>query len=174
VSSSKVSARGGSLLYRFGTTIYRAWFGFRDRTGAFRRSSLAEGVAASRFQSHLIYLRTICQEFCNIYRRIAFLHTYRLHRYGIPLLSPGEQSWSPRHQRYMYRQARKKNIRTLLSIHPGATLVDIFLLSRIECHQYQSAEDYRTVEENLRRGDNTDSCRTQTEPDTNNSLTTNP
>ena len=46
--SSKVSARGGSLLDRFGTMIYRAWFGCHDRSGVFQRSDLAEGASLHR------------------------------------------------------------------------------------------------------------------------------
>jgi hypothetical protein len=128
LSSSKVSTRGGSLLDRFGTMIYRAWFGYRDRTGVFRRSDLAEGVAASRFQSHRIYLRTIWREVCNVRHRIALLHKNKLHRYGICLETALERHRRTHHQQYNYRQARMRSIRTLLTIHPGATLVDLHLL----------------------------------------------
>jgi hypothetical protein len=161
--------KGGSLLDRFGTKIYRWWFGFRDHTGAFRQSDFAEGVAASLFQSHRIYLRTIWQEFCNVYRRIALLHTYKLHRCGIPLLTASEQASTPRHQKYIYRRARTKNIRTLLAIHPGATLIDLFLLTRLHC---PFGEDCRMAKETIPSrldDESAHSCRMQKGQDTKNS-----
>lgn len=125
MSSAAISARGGSLLDKVGTMIYRVWFGFRDRTGVFRKSDFAEGIAASRFQSHRIYLRTICQEFCNIHRRIALLHKYRLHRDGIRLVTVSERFQYLSHQRRRLRQVRIQNIQTLLSMYPEATLIDL-------------------------------------------------
>src|ERR1035437_1213747 len=119
MSAKAVWAKGGSWFDRCGTRIYRLWFGYRDRTGAFRKSSFAEGVAASRFQSSRLYLHTILREVCNVGRRIALLHRYKLHRRGIPLLTAWERSHIPRHQRYKYRQTRMKNIQSLLAIHPG-------------------------------------------------------
>ena len=170
--SSKVSARGGSLLDRFGTMIYRAWFGCHDRSGVFQRSDLAEGVAASRFQSHRIYLRTIYQEFCNIYRRIALLRTYKLHRCGIPLLTPSERLSHPRHQLHRLRQVRIRNIRTLLTIHPGATLIDLYLLTRptLVCiiPHGSSGEDCQMGAEILHRDERIDSCKTQMDSGTKN------
>ena len=170
MSTSKGSSpRGGSLLDRFGMRMYRAWFGFRDRTGAFRKSAYAEGVAASRFQSHRIYLHTIWREFCNIGRRIALLHTYRLHRCGIPLLTPSELRSSQYHQKCKLRRDRTKNMRTLLAIHPGATLIDLFLLTHLphpsegDCRK---ATEMRFVHQD--EPQHIDSCNMQMGPDTKN------
>jgi len=58
-TANAASSKVGSLLDRAGTKMYLWWFGFRDRTEEFRKSTYAEGVAASRFQSHRIYLHTI-------------------------------------------------------------------------------------------------------------------
>lgn len=160
--SEGLTPKGGSLRDAVGTRIYLWWFGFRDRTGAFRRSNYAEGVAASRFQSHLIYLRTIWREVCNVRHRIALLRKNKLHRYGIPLQTPAQGSYRPHYQRRMYRQIRRRSIQTLLSILPEATLVDLYLVTRV-C---LSEEDYRREAENRPHGDNVDYGKTQMEPDT--------
>jgi len=166
--STSNAAKAGSLLDRAGTKIYLWWFGFRDRMGEFRKSNYAEGVAASRFQSHRIYLRTIWQEVCNVRRRIVLLHKNKLHRYGIRLQTASERLHHPHHQLRMYRQNRMQNIRTLLTIHPGATLVDLYLLTQLApaVHPGLSEEDCQRATGNRLRDDNIDFCKTRTEIDT--------
>ena len=161
--------KGGSSLDRAGTKIYQWWFGFRDRTGAFRRSDFAEGVAASRFQSHRIYLHTIWQEVCNFRRRIGLLHRNKLHRYGIGLQTASVRSHPPYQQRYTYRQIRMRSIQTLLSIHPGATLVDFYLVTRV-C---LSEEDCRMAAENCQSQSNIHCGKKRMEPDTSSCPSTN-
>jgi hypothetical protein len=161
-----VIPKGGSLLDRVGTKIYLWWFGFRDRTGAFRKSNYAEGVAASRFQSHRIYLRTIWLEVRNVRHRIALLHRNKLHRYGICLQTASERLRRPDHQRCTYRQVRIENIRTLLTIHPGATLVDLYLLADM-VRPCLSEEDCRMATENRHGEEHIHSYKTRMEPGTN-------
>jgi hypothetical protein len=166
--------KGGSLLDAVGTTIYLWWFGFRDHTGEFRKSDFAEGVAASRFQSHRIYLHTIWREVCNVHRRIALLHKYKLHRCGICLQTASERSLRPHPQRYKYRLARIESIQTLLTIDPAATLVDLYLLLHTSpssrTPQCLSEADYRTATESRHHGQHIDCGTTRMEPDTNNRL----
>ena len=157
-----ISAKVGLAVARCGARIYRAWFEYCDRTGTLRKSGCSEALATTRFQADLLYLRTILQEFCNVPRRIAFLHRYRLHRCGIPLLTVSERLCSARPQRYIYRQDRIRNIRALLSIHPGATLVDLFLVSHLGDHPRQSAGAFQREEvsrPSTPDAENTDSCR---------------
>jgi len=155
--------KGGSLLDRVGTKIYLWWFGFHDRTGAFRKSDLAEGVAASRFQSHRLYLHTILQEFCNIYRRIALLHRYKPHRYGIGLGIPCPQCQGKSRRRCMYPRVRMQGMRNLRAIHPAATLVDLILLNQcIAPHPsgegHQRAMQISSVLENAQQHYGTSHC----------------
>jgi len=172
--STENAAKGGSLLDRVGTRIYLWWFGFRDRTGEFRKSSFAEGVAASRFQSHLIYLRTILQEVCNVYHRIRLLHKNKLHRYGICLQTASERSHRPHPHGYTYRQIRIESIRTLLTIHPGATLVDFYLLTHPSlvalAHPCLSEEDRRMAAESRQSDEHVDCGTMRMEPRTNSCL----
>jgi hypothetical protein len=166
VSTFAGITKGGSLLDKVGTRIYLWWFGFRDRTGAFRKSNYAEGVAASHFQSHRIYLHTIWLEVRNVRHRIALLHKNKLHRYGICLQRASERLHRPHHHGCTYRQVRIENIRTLLTIHPGATLVDLYLLADM-VRPCLSEEDCRMAMGNRPGGEHIDSCKTRMEPDTN-------
>jgi hypothetical protein len=161
--SNATIPKAGSLLDRVGTRIYQWWLGFRDRTGAFRKSDSAEGVAATRFQSRRIYLHTIWQEVCNAPRRIAILHANRLHRCGIGLQTISGRSHPPHRQRCRYRQIRRRGIQLLLSIHPEATLVDLCLVNRLA----MSGEDCRMEAENPRGEDNLDCGKMRMEPHTN-------
>ncbi len=163
--------RGSSLLDRVGTRIYREWFGFRDRTGTFQKSDYAEGVAPSRFQSHLIYLHTIWRELCNVRHRIALLHRNKLHRCGICLETSSERHRRRHQQRCNFRQVRMRSIRKLLTIHPEATLVDLHLLTQI-VGPHLFAEDHRMVREYgfplpLLESETCHCCRQETGLDTN-------
>lgn len=84
-----------------------------------------------RFQPHLIYLHTLWLELCNVHRRMEILRRKSLHRTGICLQSPLGllPRTHPDHDRYL--RARICGMRELVTIHPGATLVDLYLLTTI-------------------------------------------
>jgi hypothetical protein len=70
------------------------------------------------------------------------------------------------HQRCTYRQVRTENIRTLLTIHPGGTLVDLYLLADM-IRPCLSAADCQTALENHLGEERIDSYKTRMELDTN-------
>ena len=73
----------------------------------------------------------------------------------------------------MYRQAHMKNIQALLTIHPEATLVDLYLLTRLTeilVLPDSSEEDCRMTTESRQCGERSDCDTIRMEPGTNSYL----
>jgi hypothetical protein len=93
--------------------------------------NLLSRVAVSLFPPpRLLGLRAVWRELCSLHSRIAILRKNNWFRYGIPLESPSQLA-SPRHAiRGRFRRARIRGIQKALSIHPGLTPLDFYILAR--------------------------------------------
>jgi hypothetical protein len=75
----------------------------------------------------LEYLRILTQEVRNLHWRMRIVRENRLHDHGVPLAFPWDQPLPTRDRRF--RQVRIYSMRRLLSIHPRASKLDLFLVA---------------------------------------------
>ena len=111
------------------------------RKGASRGMSLFLIVLKDPLQFRLIYLHTFWCELCNLYWRMGILSSAKLHRYGILLHYASEQQPSLRERGREWRRVHNLGIRKILSIHPRATLIDLYLVTTVCRHLFE--EVYR-------------------------------
>jgi hypothetical protein len=76
------------------------------------------------------YLQEACREWRNFLWRLGILRRTKLHRHGIALVSYEERIGLSRENYRKLLRARMLCIRSFLTIHPAASLVDLHLLTR--------------------------------------------
>ena len=98
------------------------------RTARGRRSATSARVGLGLFLSHRgRVLHAIWRELCSLRGRIAILRRNNWFRYGILLTVDAQGNHIRLSHSRKYLRARIRGIQTILSIHPGATLVDQYL-----------------------------------------------
>src|SRR6185437_6342709 len=96
-----------------------------------RQKTNSEVSLKRRFRSALSLVHGILFEFYSFFGRIGILYRNNLHRSGIPLGPTWEKGSNKHLRKSIATQLRIRGIRTMLSIHPKASLVDLFLTVRL-------------------------------------------
>ena len=122
-----IACLGCAALYTTARVLGRS----NARNRVSRGRSRYETGALTLFLRDPAYRREWWRELCNVYRRMEILRRRNLLHHGIFLTSGEERHALGLPTSENYRRARIRSSRSLLTIHPEATLVDRYLVMTV-------------------------------------------